>query len=147
MNAKITLMMEARDFAPLFYLDLSSWIRSDSPFPGPLSSPITELQRKEELSEEEAQTSKQTNKKPNLRYWWCLILVNPMKNTAFSPGLGRSGTAGGDGGHRRAPFAVAGARGGCAALGPGVLLGRRRRHHLERLLGGAGGRRDGRGPR
>lgn len=62
-----------------------------------------------------------------------------------SPELGRGWTTWGDRRDRRSSITVARACAGCTSLGPGVLLGRRCRHHFQRLLRGAsrGGLRGG----
>lgn len=66
-------------------------MHSDLPFPDPLSSPLTELQRKEELSEEPVQ-----NKQKNTAILVLFYSGYSYVHTVFSPGLGRSQTARGD---------------------------------------------------
>lgn len=58
----------------IFPSTLDLWMQEDLPFPGPLSSPLTELQRKEELSEEQVQTHKK-----KLLYWCYFTLLTPIR--------------------------------------------------------------------
>lgn len=65
----------------------------------------------------------------------------------FSPELGRSWTTWGDRRDWRSSITIPRACAGCTSLGPGILLGRRCRHHLQRFLGRAGRRGLWGGPR
>lgn len=53
----------------------------------------------------------------------------------FSPELGRSWTTWGDRRDWRSSITITRACAGCTSLSPGILLGRRCRHHLQRFLG------------